>query len=285
MGVVSVRLRGRRDACAAPSSPSAGSCSSSGSPPAATSQQHQSVADANNDGDYIAAGPITYQLQISRELNPYGTEDSAYLKGLPAGRPADARPNQLWYGVFLWAKNQTGHPATTVRQLRDRRHRGQRLPAGQARPRGQPVRVDLADPGQPEHRAGAQHGGQRRPDPGRPAAVQDQQLRLLQPAADPLHPRPRPSQARRDLARPLTDAARPARRRIGVGSRRGGAGAAAIGRTAGGGQARWGAPFQFAQPGTPRRRPRGAGHLAGPVPPRPPSASRTSTRPGSRRAT
>jgi hypothetical protein len=74
---------------------------------------HQNVADANNDGDYISAGYITYQLQISRELNQYGTEDSAYLKGLPPGVSPQIGPNQLWYGVFLWAKNQSGHPATT----------------------------------------------------------------------------------------------------------------------------------------------------------------------------
>jgi hypothetical protein len=74
---------------------------------------HQNFANADNDGDYISAGYITYQLQISRELNQYGTEDSQYLKGLPAGVSTNLGPDQLWYGVFLWAKNQSGHPATT----------------------------------------------------------------------------------------------------------------------------------------------------------------------------
>jgi hypothetical protein len=74
---------------------------------------HQNFADADNDGDYISAGYITYQLQISRELNQYGTEDSSYLKGLPEGVSTSLGPNQLWYGVFLWAKNQSGHSATT----------------------------------------------------------------------------------------------------------------------------------------------------------------------------
>lgn len=72
----------------------------------------QNVADANNDGGYVDAGPITYQLQISRELNQYGVEDSQYLKGLPAGVSPSIGPTQLWYGVFLWAKNQTEHPQT-----------------------------------------------------------------------------------------------------------------------------------------------------------------------------
>lgn len=76
-------------------------------------QAHPHVADANNIGGYVDAGPITYQLQISRILNPYGTEDSQYVKGLPLGTPS-LTPDQYWYGVFLWAKNQTGKPAMTT---------------------------------------------------------------------------------------------------------------------------------------------------------------------------
>ena len=70
------------------------------------------VADANNDGAYVSAGALTYQLEISRELNQYGVEDSQYIHGLPAGTTP---PNglQLWYGVFLWAKNQRHAPHTT----------------------------------------------------------------------------------------------------------------------------------------------------------------------------
>jgi hypothetical protein len=71
------------------------------------------VADANNNGGYVFAGPITYQLQISRELNPYSVEDSQYVKGLPSGVSSTLTAGQLWYGVFLWAKNQTKRPQTT----------------------------------------------------------------------------------------------------------------------------------------------------------------------------
>jgi len=65
------------------------------------------VADNNDDGTYVSAGPITYQLEISRVLNPWGAEDSNYFKGLPKGQPIyRIKPDQIWYGVFLWAKNQ-----------------------------------------------------------------------------------------------------------------------------------------------------------------------------------
>jgi hypothetical protein len=76
-------------------------------------EAHPTQADANNNGSYIDAGPVTYQLQISRELNPYEPEDAAYVKGLPAGTPGPSA-SQLWYAVFLKAWNQTHHDQTTL---------------------------------------------------------------------------------------------------------------------------------------------------------------------------
>jgi hypothetical protein len=66
-----------------------------------------------NNGVYITAGPITYQLQVSRQLNQYATEDRQYITGLPTGQ-SSLGPTQLWYGVFLWAKNQTDRSQTTT---------------------------------------------------------------------------------------------------------------------------------------------------------------------------
>jgi hypothetical protein len=62
---------------------------------------------SENNGVYITAGPLTYQLQISRELNQFSTEDRQYVAGLPAGTSRTLTATQLWYGVFMWAKNQT----------------------------------------------------------------------------------------------------------------------------------------------------------------------------------
>ena len=75
------------------------------------------VADADNNGVYVNAGPITYQLQVSRELNPYSTEDSQYVAGVPRAI-ARLGPTQLWYGVFLWAKNQNKVSAPTTGNFR-----------------------------------------------------------------------------------------------------------------------------------------------------------------------
>lgn len=75
-------------------------------------QSHPESANANNNGFYVWAGPITYQLQISRELNPYSIEDRGYLAGVPVIQ-STLTPTQEWFAVFLWAKNQTKVPATT----------------------------------------------------------------------------------------------------------------------------------------------------------------------------
>ena len=73
---------------------------------------HPRAADANNNGGYVDAGPITYQLQVSRVLNQYSTEDTQYVTGLASGT-AGPTADQEWYAVFLKAKNQTFKPQAT----------------------------------------------------------------------------------------------------------------------------------------------------------------------------
>jgi hypothetical protein len=77
------------------------------------SARHPTAATADNNGSYVTAGHVTYQLQVSRELNQYATEDSQYLTGLPSGTgPPNA--GQIWYGVFLWAKNHSQQSRMTA---------------------------------------------------------------------------------------------------------------------------------------------------------------------------
>jgi hypothetical protein len=70
-------------------------------------------AGADNNGAYITVGNMTYQLQVSRQLNQFSVEDHQYLTGLPAStqHPTSA---QFWYGVFLWAQNRSNSPQTTT---------------------------------------------------------------------------------------------------------------------------------------------------------------------------
>jgi hypothetical protein len=80
---------------------------------AACGSHHPNEANAENNGTYVTAGPMTYQLQVSRELNQYGMEDSGYLAGLPKAQ-ATLSPQQEWFGVFMWAKNTAKAPQQTT---------------------------------------------------------------------------------------------------------------------------------------------------------------------------
>lgn len=61
---------------------------------------------------YFNVGPITYQVQESRALNPFLPDDAQYFTGVSGAQ--NLSPDQLWLGVFLWAKNQTSRLQTTT---------------------------------------------------------------------------------------------------------------------------------------------------------------------------
>ena len=64
---------------------------------------------AETEGLYLDVGEMTYQVQISRYMNPSDPEDRGYFKGLPEGAtqlPGD----ETWFGVFLRVQNETAEP-------------------------------------------------------------------------------------------------------------------------------------------------------------------------------
>jgi hypothetical protein len=68
-----------------------------------------------SSGFYVDAGSpaITYQVQISRVLNPYDTEDKAYLRGVSPGE-LSLTASQDWFAIFIRAFNQSKVPVTTT---------------------------------------------------------------------------------------------------------------------------------------------------------------------------
>jgi hypothetical protein len=70
---------------------------------------HPTVAD--NEGVYVDGGQVSYQVQVSRQLNPYNSEDVGYLKGVSATPP---KADEEWFAVFLWAKNESHSNQTTT---------------------------------------------------------------------------------------------------------------------------------------------------------------------------
>jgi hypothetical protein len=78
----------------------------------ACGESHSRVSTGTYAGEsgvnapYLDVGPLTYEVQLSRELNPADTEDAAYLQGLTAAQRTLA-PGQEWFAVFLQVYNNT----------------------------------------------------------------------------------------------------------------------------------------------------------------------------------
>jgi hypothetical protein len=72
--------------------------------------------EADTEGPYIDFGPVKYQVQLSRELNPADAEDGYYLRGLS---PSAARisKGQIWFGVWMRAQNTGTTPQPAAREF------------------------------------------------------------------------------------------------------------------------------------------------------------------------
>ena len=71
---------------------------------------------AETEGPYIDFGPVKYQVQMSRELNAADAEDRYYVKGLPEGT-SRLSPEQVWFGVWMRAENESDGPVPAVRDF------------------------------------------------------------------------------------------------------------------------------------------------------------------------
>ena len=64
------------------------------------------AGESGVNAPYLDVGPLTYEVQLSRELNPANIEDASYLQGLSASERSLA-PGQEWFGVFVQVYNNT----------------------------------------------------------------------------------------------------------------------------------------------------------------------------------
>src|ERR1700684_1732107 len=71
------------------------------------------AGESGKNAPYLDVGALAYEVQLSRELNPYDLEDAQYLQGLtPAQRKLEA--GQEWFGVFIQIYNNGSHPEPTA---------------------------------------------------------------------------------------------------------------------------------------------------------------------------
>jgi hypothetical protein len=93
---------------------------------AACGDSHTKVSTGTYAGEsganapYLDVGPLVYEVQLSRQLNPADTEDSAYLRGLtPAQRKL--APGEEWFAVFVQVYNDgsASHPDANSMTITD----------------------------------------------------------------------------------------------------------------------------------------------------------------------
>jgi hypothetical protein len=78
------------------------------------------AGESGANAPYLNVGPLIYEVQLSRQLNPSDVEDAAYLQGLtPAQR--QLAPGQEWFGVFVQVYNNGSRelPAATSPTISD----------------------------------------------------------------------------------------------------------------------------------------------------------------------
>lgn len=71
---------------------------------AACGNKQDTVTRGETEGTYLDVGPLKYQVQISRTLNPRDIEDRSYLVGLPAAE-RDLPSDNVWFAVFIRVEN------------------------------------------------------------------------------------------------------------------------------------------------------------------------------------
>ena len=76
------------------------------------------ITVAETEGVYVDVAGLTYQIQLSRFLNPGDVEDKQYLYGLPAGVPKELPGDEIWFGVWMRVKNYSEQALTTTDEFK-----------------------------------------------------------------------------------------------------------------------------------------------------------------------
>src|SRR4051795_6988923 len=64
------------------------------------------AGESGANAPYLDVGPLIYEVQLSRQLNPFNNEDSTYLQGV-APKEGTLGPGKEWFAVFLQVYNDS----------------------------------------------------------------------------------------------------------------------------------------------------------------------------------
>jgi hypothetical protein len=67
------------------------------------------AGESGQNAPYLNVGPLVYEVQLSRELNPANVEDAAYLQGLTSPQRT-LKHGEEWFAVFIQVYNHSSVP-------------------------------------------------------------------------------------------------------------------------------------------------------------------------------
>src|SRR5437868_4637692 len=67
------------------------------------------AGESGQNAPYLDVGPLAYEVQLSRQLNPTNGEDAAYLTGL-SPEQAKLGAGEEWFAVFVQVYNNSSAP-------------------------------------------------------------------------------------------------------------------------------------------------------------------------------
>ena len=73
---------------------------------------------AETEGPYLDVGPLQYQVQISRQLNPEDVEDRSYFVGV---EEPEVSGDDTWFSVWVrvWNRTEGRHPSARRFEIED----------------------------------------------------------------------------------------------------------------------------------------------------------------------
>jgi len=71
------------------------------------------AGESGVNAPYLNVGPLEYEVQLSRQLNPADQEDADYLKGL-SPQQRQLEPGEEWFAVFMTVYNNTSEAHTAA---------------------------------------------------------------------------------------------------------------------------------------------------------------------------
>ncbi len=76
----------------------------------ACGNRHFPVKYGETEGTYVDLGPMKYQVEDSRQLNPAAVpEDKTFMAGLNAA-DTTLKPGEAWFAVFVRVQNESSQP-------------------------------------------------------------------------------------------------------------------------------------------------------------------------------